>query len=190
LTGCLRQTAQQGNTMNNKNGVLLVVATFLLSGCCNQCLTMSVTERQLIDARHDHLRCEVYLDRLRDLYNVTDEEPDGLMDENLDAEGIATYTGVGSFDGPLTGRHDGPLTGRHDGPLTRSHDDPLTGRHDDIDELREAVMVSATQCWEAVDRLVGKYNSCVVDFVTCRNGVSTTCHAEYVDCLDTIRNAP
>jgi hypothetical protein len=145
---------------------------------------MSVSERQLLDVRYDHLRCEVYLDRLRDLYNVTDEEPGGLMDESLNADGKETNTGVPSFDGPLTGRHDGPLTGRHDGPLTRSHDGPLTGRHDDIDDLRDAVRQSARFCWETTEMLVDKYNECVIEFVDCRDGGGTNCHPEYLDCLD------
>lgn len=171
-----------------KNLILTLVPLLAISGCCNQCLTMSVSERQLIDARYDHLRCEVYLDRLRDLYNVTDEEPGGLMDDELNADGMETNTGVPSFDGPLTGRHDGPLTGRHDGPLTRSHDDPLTGRHDDIDDLREAVMVSATQCWATTEELVDKYNACVVDFVECRDNGDSDCHPEYLICLDDKRS--
>jgi hypothetical protein len=172
--------------MDKKNLTLLLVAALVLSACCNQCLTMTVTERQLIDARHDHLRCEVYLDRLRDLYNVPDEEKDGLMDEDVDPQGIEETVGLGAFDGPLTGKHDGPLTGKHDGPLTRGHDDPLTGKHDDIDELREATMVSATKCWDATERLVEKYNECLDTYVDCRDAdVLTTCYEpDYLACLD------
>ena len=151
---------------------------------------LTVEERQLIDARHDLLRCQVYIDRLRDLYNVTDTEPDGLMDDKLD---VGTSPGdqqpppiIGGADGPLVGNHDGPLTGNHDAPLVGGHDDPLTGNHDaaDIDDLREAVMLSAAACWDASDRLVSKYNSCIADFVECRNDGGSTCYADYLACLE------
>ena len=173
--------------MNNKNVLVVLVAALMTGGCCSQCVTLDVSERQLLDVRHDHLRCEVYLDRLRDLYNVLDEEPGGIMDEELDAIAETTTTGIPAFDGPLTGRHDGPLTGRHDGPLTRGHDDPLTGRHDDIDDMREATMWSAQQCWDTVDELVERYNECVAEFVTCRDNGDPDCHPNYLTCLENNR---
>ena len=85
----------------NRYVLLVLVSAIFVGGCCSQCLVMDVSERQLLDARYDHLRCEVYVDRLRDLYNVTDEEPGGLMDEDLVGEGETTNTGVPSFDGPV-----------------------------------------------------------------------------------------
>lgn len=168
-----------------KKKIFLLLGPFVfIGGCCNQCLVMDVSERQLIDARFDHLRCEVYLDRLRDLYRVTDEEPGGLMDDSLDPLGEDPETGVPSFDDPLTGKHDGPLIGKHDGPLTRGHDDPLTGKHDDIDDLREAVIGSANQCWAVTEDLIDRYNKCVVDFVQCRDDGDPNCDTEYSQCLD------
>ena len=158
----------------------LPLLPLLLVGCMHdsEIKGLSVEERHLLDARHDHLRCELKLDRLRHLYQVTEEEPGGLMDDDLEA---ANETDAPTNDKPLTGGHDAPLTGGHDKPLTGGHDAPLTGGHDYVDALRNDVVFYAGLCWDTVSDLVNTYNSCVVDFLNCKE---TSAVPE--DCLDTI----
>ena len=167
----------------------LLLLTWLLSGCMHQSGVkgLSVEERHLLDARHDHLRCELKLDRLRHLYDVTDEEPGGLMDDTLEA---ANETGSPTNDKPLTGGHDAPLTGGHDKPLTGGHDAPLTGGHDYVDALRAELVVQSNACWNSVATLVNTYNQCVVDFLDCKatSAMPEDCMAEYDQCL--IDNRP
>ena len=162
----------------------LLLLTLLMTGCMHQSDVkgLSVEERHLLDARHDHLRCEVKLDRLRHLYHVTDEEPGGLMDDTLEA---ANDTDPPSNDKPLTGGHDAPLTGGHDRPLTGGHDAPLTGGHDYVDALRAELVVQASACWDSVAVLVNTYNHCVVDFLNCKatSGTPEDCINDYDQCL-------
>lgn len=166
---------------------MLLLLPAMLVGCLQstEIKGLSVEERHLLDARHDHLRCELKLDRLRHLYDVTEEEPGGLLDNTLEA---ANETGDPSNDKPLTGGHDAPLTGGHDSPLTGGHDAPLTGGHDYVDALRAELVVQADACWDSVAVLVNTYNSCVVDFLVCKEGGSPdTCLAAYKACLTTNR---
>lgn len=168
----------------------LLFLPLLLIGCMHdaEIKGLSVEEKHLLDARHDHLRCEVKLDRLRDLYKVTEEEPGGLMDKDLEA---TNATGDPTNDKPLTGGHDAPLTGGHDKPLTGGHDAPLTAGHDYVDALRGELVASAGVCWDTVSILVNRYNSCVVTFIACKEGgASTTCLTDYNSCLNTNRPAP
>lgn len=170
--------------MKNIIGMMLFVLAGTLAGCGDDDKALSVQERMLLDVRHDYLRCEIYIDRLRDLYDVTDTEQDGLMGDELDPgpddDGGAL---AGGGDDPLTGGHDGPLTGGHDDPLTGGHDDPLTGGHDQMPADLEKLKESRDACWDATQRLVDKYNSCIVDFVACRNGGGDDCYTEYQACL-------
>ena len=166
--------------MNKTQIACLIIISALLGGCtkdkkpCCCCSDnyragggLSEAARFLLDARYDHLRCEVKLDRLRDLYEVTPTEPGGLLDENIDAGPDSTGDIMsGSADDPLTGGHDGPLTGGHDGPLTGGHDDPLTGSHDRMQDNITAVVAAGEACWEASDALVEKYNSWPTALVT------------------------
>jgi hypothetical protein len=156
----------------------------LLVGCMHnsEVKGLSVEERHLLDARYDHLRCEIKLDRLRDLYDVTEEEPHGLMDNTLEAN---NETGTPGSDKPLVGGHDSPLIGGHDRPLTGGHDSPLTGGHDYLDALRGATKASADLCWDAVAVLYNTYNSCVVDFLNCKENSATpeNCLAIYKACV-------
>lgn len=162
----------------------LMTLPLLLAGCLHETEIkgLTVEERHLLDVRHEHLRCELKLDRLRDLYKVTEEEPSGLMDMSLKA---ANDTGTPTNDKPLTGGHDAPLTGGHDKPLTGGHDAPLTGGHDYLDALREATKESADLCWDSVSVLVNNYNICVVDFLNCKvtSAMPEDCLAEYNSCL-------
>ena len=167
-----------------RGSVLLLAAIAVLGSSCNgDDNPLSVDERWLIDARYDHLRCEVYLDRLRDLYELSDTEKDGLMGDEL-VPGPDTSPG-GYFDGPLVVGHDGPLTGGHDGPLTGGHDGPLTGGHDQILANLQGVKDAKVDCWAAVNRLVTKYNCCIDDFVDCKDNGSAVadCYAKYQTCL-------
>lgn len=170
--------------------ITLLLTSLLLAGCMHssEVKGLSVEERHLLDARYDHLRCELKLDRLRHLYKVTEEEPNGLMDDTLEA---ANETGDPTNDKPLTGGHDAPLTGGHDRPLTGGHDAPLTGGHDYVDALRGAVVASADLCWDAVAELVNTYNACVAEFLSCKetSGTPENCLAEYKTCLDSKRPA-
>ncbi len=167
----------------------LVLLPLLLVGCMHnsEVKGLSVEERHLLDARHDHLRCEMKLDRLRHLYKITEEEDGGLMDKELEA---ANESGAPTNDKPLTGGHDAPLTGGHDKPLTGGHDAPLTGGHDYVDALRNELVIHASACWDTVSILVNRYNTCVVDFISCKGGASPeTCLAAYDACLD-VNRAP
>ncbi len=161
--------------------VAVSLTALILGACGSSSKALTVEERQLIDVRHDHLRCEVKLDRLRDLYQVTREEPSGLMHE-LEAGNVM---GDPALDAPLTGGHDAPLTGGHDSPLTGGHDAPLTGGHDYANALREAVYVKGQACWDAVSVLVNLYNECVVAYVACKeaNPLDTTCITTYDTCV-------
>jgi len=162
-----------------KLGALL--SMLLLGACSINNKGLNVGERQLLDVRHDHLRCEVKLDRLRDLYQIPlEEEPGGLMDGSLVAGGDTTD---GSFDAPLTGGHDAPLTGGHDAPLTGGHDAPLTGGHDHVGDMRQATLESADACWDSVALLVNRYNECVVTFLQCRADNDPDCLIKYEACL-------
>lgn len=167
--------------------MILLLLPFLLVGCLHndEAKGLSVEERHLLDARHDHMRCELKLDRLRHLYKVTEEEDGGLMDSDLKA---ANEGGSPANDKPLTGGHDAPLTGGHDAPLTGGHDAPLTGGHDYVDALRAELVVQSDACWDTVSTLVNRYNTCVVDFVACKAGAAPdTCLVAYNSCLDTNR---
>lgn len=163
----------------------LITLPILMTGCLhsNEIQGLSVEERHLLDARHDHMRCELKLDRLRHLYRITDEEEHGLMDKNLVAN---NDPGNPASDKPLVGGHDAPLTGGHDKPLTGGHDAPLTGGHDYLDALRHATVVAAELCWDGVADLYNLYNVCVVNFLTCQenSGFPNACLADYDDCLD------
>lgn len=144
---------------------------------------LTIMEKQLLDARHDHLRCEVKLDRLRDLYKVPlDADPGGLLDSDIDPENPKEAP---TKDAPLTGGHDAPLTGDHDAPLTGGHDAPLTGDHDYADALREATIVSAQACWDDVNALYLRFNVCVVEYKACVDGGATDCLTKYETCLST-----
>ncbi len=170
--------------------IILLLLPLLLVGCWDNSDVkgLTVEERQLIDVRHDHLRCEVKLDRLRHLYKVTELEDGGLMDADLEA---ANAPGNPGNDKPLTGGHDAPLTGGHDAPLTGGHDAPLTGGHDYADALRAELIVQSSACWDTVSTLVNRYNTCIVDFVACKAGPSPdTCLVAYNSCLDTHRPEP
>jgi len=172
--------------MNKLLGAGVMLSSLLLSACVFGSKGLTVSERQLLDVRHDHLRCEVKLDRLRHLYQVTPEEGGGLMDDELEA---GNEMGDPTFDAPLTGGHDAPLTGGHDAPLTGGHDAPLTGGHDYADALRGAILESANDCWDTVFELVDRYNQCVVDFLQCRDDGDLDClDPRYNDCL--ISNRP
>jgi len=168
----------------------MILLPLLLVGCLHngEIKGLTVEERHLLDARHDYLRCEIKLDRLRHLYKVTEEEPGGLMNADLEA---ANETGSPTNDKPLTGGHDAPLTGGHDRPLTGGHDAPLTGGHDYLDALRGATLESAQLCWDSVSELVNTYNGCVVAFLNCKatSAMPENCLGEYKTCLDTNRPA-
>lgn len=173
-----------------KKTMTLLLPLFLLVGCMHdaEIKGLSIEERHLLDARHDHLRCEVKLDRLRDLYKITEEEEGGLMDEELES---ANETGNPTNDKPLTGGHDAPLTGGHDKPLTGGHDAPLTGGHDYVDALRNELVIHAGACWDTVSVLVNRYNGCVVTYIACKGGASpTTCLTDYNACLTLNRPGP
>ena len=174
--------------------IFLLALPMLIGGCMHNSDVkgLTIAEKQLLDARHEHLRCEVKLDRLRDMYRVPlDEQPGGLLDDNLMAE-RPTDSGVGDapivigHDAPLTIGHDGPLTGGHDAPLTIGHDDPLTGSHDQEtnDELRAMTVAAATACWNAVSELVNRYNGCVVAYEACDG---SACMTDYDACLESKR---
>ena len=182
-----------------KTGLRLSIlpAALLLAGCGwfnNTGLT--VGERQLLDVRHDHLRCEVKLDRLRHLYELTPEERGGVMDNGLNAGNEMGDPSLdspltGGHDAPLTGGHDAPLTGGHDAPLTGGHDAPLTGGHDYADALRGATKVAADACWDTVAVLVNRYNVCVVEFLECRDNEEGDCYdPKYKECLEDNRPPP
>ena len=162
----------------------LIALPVLVTGCfhTNEVQGLSVEERHLLDARHDHMRCELKLDRLRHLYKVTEEEPHGLMDSSLVAN---NDPGAPASDKPLVGGHDAPLTGGHDKPLTGGHDAPLTGGHDYLDALRAATLEAADLCWDAVFDLYDTYNSCVETFLACQgtSGFPNSCLADYDACL-------
>ena len=160
----------------------VLLSAVLVGGCGlfgNNGLT--VAERQLLDVRHDHLRCEVKLDQLRALYQVTRWEDGGLMDDTLAA---GNEMGDPSNDAPLIGGHDAPLIGGHDAPLIGGHDAPLTGGHDYADALRGATKVAADACWDSVFNLVDHYNPCVEAFLVCRNAMLANCLPTYDACLD------
>lgn len=178
--------------MNRK--ICLLALPMLLGGCMHNSDVKGLTilEKQLLDARHEHLRCEVKLDRLRDMYKVPlDEASGGLLGDHLIPE-RPTASGSGDepivigHDAPLTIGHDAPLTGGHDAPLTIGHDDPLTGSHDQStnDDLRELTVAAAAACWNDVSQLVNRYNACVVTYKTCKDNSGTTCFADYEDCLN------
>lgn len=168
-----------------KKVACLMIFSLALGGCLHNgdVKGLTDTQKQLLDARHDHLRCEVKLDRLRDLYNVSlDRNPGGLLDGAVDPENPKQAP---TLDAPLTGGHDAPLTGDHDAPLTGGHDAPLTGDHDYADALREATLVSAQACWDNVDTLYQKFNVCVVEYKACVDGGATDCLTKYETCLTT-----
>jgi len=163
----------------------LIILSLALGGCLHDSdvKKLTITERQLLDARHDHLRCEVKLDRLRDLYKVPlNMNPGGLLDSAVHPENPKEAP---TLDAPLSGGHDAPLTGDHDAPLTGGHDAPLTGDHDYADALREATLVSASACWDNVNNLYLKFNVCVVEYKACVDGGATDCLAQYETCLTT-----
>lgn len=175
-------------------GVIFILGVITIAGCNGDGKELSVEEQFLLDVRYDYLRCELYVDRLRDLYDVNDTERDGLMGPDLESGGLLAGAQDAplndDLDGPLTGDHDGPLTGDHDGPLTGDHDAPLTGDHDQLMSNLNGVKSARDMCWSAVNRLVTKYNCCVADFTACRDGGATdaACHAEYQVCLTNKRS--
>jgi len=162
----------------------LIALPILVAGCfhSSEVKGLSVEERHLLDARHDHMRCELKLDRLRHLYQVTEEEEHGLMDSELTA---TNDPGNPASDKPLVGGHDAPLTGGHDKPLTGGNDAPLTGGHDYLDALRNETNVAAELCWDSVANLYNRYNDCVGEFLVCKATFATPedCLSRYEVCL-------
>jgi hypothetical protein len=182
-----------------KRTICLLALPILLGGCMHNSDVkgLTIAEKQLLDARHEHLRCEVKLDRLRQMYQVPlYEKEGGLLGDHL-VPVRPTNPGSGDepivigHDAPLTIGHDAPLTGGHDAPLTIGHDDPLTGSHDQStnDELRAMTVAAAKVCWNDVSQLVNRYNECVVDYETCVETNGTDCEATYESCITAKRNA-
>lgn len=133
-----------------------------------ECVDQSMLD--LIDARYKFLRCQVQIQRLRELYDVPASDPD---------------------DGPLSGGSDGPLVGGHDGPLVGGHDGPLVGGHDaqtveEREEAVEALNEATIGCQEAVTALNVKYGPCATTYYLCVNGGTDVnqCATEYQQCLD------
>lgn len=167
-----------------KRLIRLIALPVLVTGCfhSNEVKGLSVEERHLLDARHDHMRCELKLDRLRHLYKVSDDEEHGLMDRTLEATNDPDNP---ASDKPLAGGHDAPLTGGHDKPLTGGNDAPLTGGHDYLDALRGATVNAAELCWDSVADLYNLYNVCVVAFLQCQDNFTypNACLTEYNNCV-------